>query len=587
MSRISGALLVAVGLTAIAGLSCVAATTPTGGAVAIDEAGVSAADRTSLSVDRTTSQAANETTASSPNGTSPPELTAAYPNPTAYGDEGEYLVLEAPNGTELGAYRLDDGHREARLPDRTVGGRIVLTANRSAVPDGVRGPIVEWSEMVPLSNAGESLTLSDGNGTVETLEYEDAPEGEVLRPDTDRRWRALGATSFEPVVGGPGSVRAFALPDSPSVPLAVIESAERRVLLAGYTFTSERVAERLIAVRERGVAVEVIVDGAPVGGLTERSAAVLDRLTAANVSVRVVGGDGGRYEFQHAKYAVVDDRAIVLTENWKPAGVGGASSRGWGVVVDSPAIVDGLSRTFRADSGSRGAVPWEAFRGDVSLESAAPSRRQYPARIESQSVAVERAELVVAPDNAAGRVQGLLANASDSVRIVQVSIGGRDDRLLREAIAAAERGVEVRILLSGAWYVEEENRRLVDQLRTLSAREDLPLSVRLAEPGGRYEKIHAKGVVIDGETVVLGSLNWNDNAYDDNREVAVVLHGTEAGAYFRKVFERDWRGGITLVPAGTVLTLVAVVLPVARLGRRVEFASQPGTEREVPGARID
>ncbi|QSG06132.1 phospholipase D-like domain-containing protein [Halapricum desulfuricans] len=579
MSRI-GRVLVVVGLTAFVGFSHAAAAVPATGATASDEAGVSAiGGTTGLATDRTPSPATNATVGSPPNRTSPPKLAAAYPNPVTYGDEGEYLVLEVPNGTELGAYHLDDGHREARLPDRTVEGRVVLTANRSAVPEGVRGPIVEWSEMVPLSNSGEVLTLSDGNETVGTLEYEDAPECEVVRPDTDSRWRALGATSFEPIVGGPGSVRAFALPDSPGIPLAALEDAERRVLLAGYTFTSERVTERLIAARERGVTVGVLVDGAPVGGLTNRSAAVLDRLTAANVSVRVLD-DGGRYEFHHAKYAVVDDRAVVLTENWKPAGVGGASSRGWGVVVDSPGVVDGLTETFRADGESRGAVPWAAFRERASIESAAPSRGQYPARIEPQSVAVERTELLVAPDNAAGRLRGLLANASDSIRIVQVSIGGRDDRLLREAIAAAERGVEVEILLSGAWYTSEDNRRLVDRLRTLSAREGLPLSIRLAEPGGRYEKIHAKGVIIDGETVVLGSLNWNDNAYDDNREVAVVLHGPEVGAYFGRVFERDWRGGITLVPASAVVALVAVALPVARLGRRVEFASRAESGRE-------
>ena len=503
--------------------------------------------------------------------TTTPRIVAVYPNPIAHDDAGEFLTLAVPNGTDLGAYRLGDDDSETILPNRIVGGRVVLTANASAVPDSVDGPILECAGMPALANSGETLRLSGPDGDVTTVSYTDAPDGELLRPDADRRWRPLGATTFEPIEGGGGTVRAFTLPDAPDVPLDVLEGADRRILLAGYTLTSERVVERLIAARSRGVAVEVLVDGGPVGGLTNRSAAALDRLVAANVTVTVLGGEGSRYRFHHAKYAVVDERAVVLTENWKPAGTGGASSRGWGAVVDTTTVVDGLVRTFRADSRGRGARPWEQFCGDAPIEPAAPTSGRYPTRIEPRTVDVERAELLVAPDNAAGRVESLLANATESVQIVQMSIGGRDDRLLQAAIAAAKRGVDVEILLSSAWYTREENRQLAAELRRVAGRERLPLAIRLADPGGRYEKIHAKGVIIDGDTVVLGSLNWNDNAYENNREVALVLHGQAVGSYFSDVFERDWRGGITLVPVGALAAPFVVAVPTTLLARRIEF----------------
>jgi len=500
-----------------------------------------------------------------------PRIVAVYPNPVAHGDTGEFLTLSVPDGTDLGTYRLGDDDSETALPNWTVGGRVVLTANESAVPDSVDGPVLEVEGLPALANGGETLGLSGPGGNVATVRYADAPEGEVLRPSGDRRWRPLGATAFEPIEGSSGTARAFTLPDAPDVPLAVLDRADRRLLLAGYTLTSERVVDRLIAARKRGVTVEVLVDGAPVGGLTNRSAAALDRLVAANVTVTVLGGENGRYRFHHAKYAVVDDQAVVLTENWKPAGTGGASSRGWGAVVDTAAVVDGLVRTFRADSDGRGARPWERFREDATIEPGAPTSGRYPTRIEPRRVNVERTELLVAPDNAASRVGDLLANATDSIRIVQMSIGGRDDRLLRETIAAAERGVDVQILLSSAWYAREDNRQLVADLRKVAGRDGVELSVRLADPGGRYEKIHAKGVIIDGDTVVLGSLNWNDNAYENNREVALVLHGRAVGSYFGEVFERDWRGGITLVPAGSLAAPLIAAMPAALLVRRIEF----------------
>jgi phosphatidylserine/phosphatidylglycerophosphate/cardiolipin synthase-like enzyme len=351
----------------------------------------------------------------------------------------------------------------------------------------------------------------------------------------------------------------------------MLADADERILLAGYTLTDDRVVDALVAARERGAETRVLLDGSPVGGLTTPSADALDRLAAANVSVRLIDGPAARYRFHHPKYAVVDDEAVVLTENWKPAGVGGTSSRGWGVVVDSPAVVDGLVRTFRADAGWRDSTSWERLRENATFEPASPTVGRYPSRIDPESVPVDRVELLVAPDNAAGRVRELLANASDSIRIVQVSIGDRDDVLLQESIDAALRGVEVEILLSNTWYTREENRALADQLRTLADREDLSLSVRLAEPGGRYEKIHAKGVVVDGDTAIVGSLNWNDNAYRENREVALVLHGEEAGAYFGGVFERDWEGGITLVPLGLLAVVVLALSLAGMVARRISF----------------
>ena len=505
------------------------------------------------------------------NATAEPTITAVYPNPIADGDAGEFVTLTVPNGTDLGRYRLGDDEGTTDLPNRTAAGRVVLAVEPSAVPDSVSGQIVACPDCPALANTGEPLTLSGPNRTLDTIEFTDAPEGEILAPATDRRWRPLGATDFEPVVGEADRVTAFALPDSPGVARGILADADDRILLAGYTLTDERVVDRLLAARQRGVEVAVLVDGSPVGGLTTRSATALDRLAAANVSVQVVDGPAARYRFHHPKYAVVDEQAVVLTENWKPAGVGGTSSRGWGAVTDSPAVVAGLERTFRADSGWRDARSWGRFRENESFEPAAPTTGRYPSRIDSESVPVERVELLVAPDNAAGRVEGLLGNATESIRVVQVSIGGPEDPLLRESIEAARRGVDVEILLSNTWYTREENRELVESIRATADREELPLSIRLAEAGGRYEKIHAKGVIVDGDTVVLGSLNWNANAYHENREVALVLYGEQAGAYFGDVFERDWRGGITLVPVG-LLAVVALALSLAGIvARRISF----------------
>ena len=61
------------------------------------------------------------------------------------------------------------------------------------------------------------------------------------------------------------------------------------------------------------------------------------------------------------------------------------------------------------------------------------------------------------------------------------------------------------------YYSEDENAALADWLNRKAAAENLTLDAKVADPDGRFEKIHAKGVVIDREAVVVGSLNWNSN----------------------------------------------------------------------------
>ncbi|MFB6308228.1 MAG: phospholipase D-like domain-containing protein, partial [Haloarculaceae archaeon] len=135
---------------------------------------------------------------------------------------------------------------------------------------------------------------------------------------------------------------------------------------------------------------------------------------------------------------------------------------------------------------------------------------------------------------------------------------------------AARRGVEVRVLLSGAWYAREENRRTVDRLNEWAGQASAPLTARVADPGGRYDKIHAKGAIVD-DRVLLGSLNWNAHAAEHNREVVLVLHGESVASYYREVYDADWNGGRRPLPVGPVGALVAVAALAAVVARRIEF----------------
>jgi len=552
-------------------------------------------------------QSSTATRPGSPPNATGPAIRVVYPNPVADDDVGEYVVVYTPSPVVLA-----DGEGRYRVPAGTV----ALSATPAAARNHTDRPVVATPGLA-LSNAGERLRLlarsspsvreSTARGrpgstdadagsptpndtprdparnatvVVAAVEYGDAPEGELFVPGTG--WRSPGYDPRPVRRFGPTNATAFVLPDAPGPPVETLRAADDRILLAAYTFTSRRIADALVDAARRGVRVRVLVEGDPVDGLTTREAAILDRLVAAGVDVRALAGPRERYEFHHPKYAVVDDRVLVTTENWKPAGTGGRSSRGWGVRVDSRRVASELATVFEHDADWRSAIHWRTYREGRSFTTAPVANGSYPSRFDPGQVRAREVAVLTAPGNAEAATVDLIDGAGDRVLVEQPGLGGIHQPFVQAVLRAARRGVDVRILLSSAWYAREENRRLVERLEGLAERRGLPLSARLAEPAGRYGKIHAKGLVVD-DAVVVGSLNWNNHSARENREVALVLRGEGAADYYARVFEADWRGRRPVPVLLALALLVTVGVALAVLRRRVSFAASEGGPDPVGG----
>ena len=557
-------------------LAAVAPTATLGAGATPTETGPTAEARpAAVSTNAASAAVANASANDSENAT--PDIEALYPNPATDGDAGEFVVVRFPNATDASGWSLDDGESNVSLPNATVSGRVAVSPHPEVARNRTDLRVLGLDGDLALANGGETVRLTSGDAVAAAAAYDDAPTGERwhrTENGDDWAWTPLGATDFAVVGSGRASARTFVLPDSPEIPVETLRRADDRLLVAGYTFTSERAADALADAARRGVEVRMLVDDAPVGGLARRQAELLDSLVARGVEVRVPDGPLARYRFHHAKYAVADDRALVLTENWKPAGTGGHGSRGWGAVVRDEATADRLAAVFRADAEWRAAVPWSEFRRGERFEPTNATDGSYPDEISPANVTVESAGLLVAPDDAESSLVALLDSATESIRVQQVEIGGRRQPFLRASLRAARRGVDVRILLSSPWYAEETNRKLVEWLNRRADSEDLPLKARLANPRGRYEKIHAKGVVVDGDAAVVGSMNWNNNSARNNREIGLVLRGEAVGGYYADAFDADWRAsaggpeGGKRLPVGLLVAVAVGALAAILYARR-------------------
>ena len=498
-----------------------------------------------------------------------PRIVALFPNPTTEENRGEYLVVRLP---ERGNWSLSDGYYEAEIPANASGVVALSMDPANATPlladetaaagnGGTGDPALRaLDDHFPLAASGDRIELRRNGTAVAVVDYDRAPEGHRWRADWGE-WRPRGYEPRPPTRTADARVTPFVLPDSPGLPVEPLRGADDRLFVAGYTLTSERVADALAAAADRGVRVRVLLEGSPVGGFPTRSARLLDRLTAAGVAVRILDGEVERFRFHHPKYAVADDRAAVLTENWKPSGTGGRSNRGWGVLVEGAAgiegetdaragtdadreatVADDLAALFAADFEARDARPWRAFRADTEFHGGGRANGSYPTRFDAPAKpATANVTVLTAPGNAADRIVARIDAADERVLAVVPRVGGPDDRIVRALRRAADRGVDVHLLLSDAWYDREANRNLSTRLA------DEPIAVDLAEPRGRFGKVHAKGLVVD-DTAVVGSLNWNPSAATNNREVLLAVENESVADFYARAYAADWRGGGIQLP---------------------------------------
>ncbi len=365
---------------------------------------------------------------------------------------------------------------------------------------------------------------------------------------------------------------------------ALIEAfadAKKRIRVSVYQLTNGHIADALVKAARRGVKVTLWLEGSPVAGIPDQERALTDRLAKAGAEVYFLASDSKkkvkpRYRFDHSKYVLIDDNKVIIgTENYGRTGVPvdpSYGNRGWMVHIESRALYQQLDEVWQHDlrPGLRDVVgiddephdsyglPYRdpGFKPDDTIQ-----RGLYDAP-EKPLLAHEKMdlELVLSPDtslNENSAIIGMIKGAKRSLYVQQNSVRRRWGRLgdtaeeapnlpLEAVVAAARRGVKTRVLLDGYWYNvtgddDRDNDDTARFLNELARKEGLDLSAKVINlQSVHVEKIHAKGVIVDGKEVFVGSINWSENSFKGNREVGVIVGNEKVAGYYARLFERDW-----------------------------------------------
>lgn len=388
--------------------------------------------------------------------------------------------------------------------------------------------------------------------------------------------------------------------------LSTLRSGKEKILVNIYQFENEVIAHELIQQILRGVTVQLLVEGTPVGNLSPEGKKVISQLIKAmraskNTKNRLwlMTGEKNngkrRYRWNHAKYVVVDGKTLfVSSENFSDSGhpqVGQIGNRGWGVVVESPELAWKVKKIFEEDTVSEFKdlvefFPGQFFRNRTSAHSSIEESRiifnfspiarprqcsRTAARVipavPEEAGEIRSAKIISAP-GALKSLQEFIRSAKKELMVEQMSLPSvwRDleqrtwrSPLVNEMIAAADRGVQVRVLLndervfsnslsalssSGQGAGDEKlkpNATTILFLREMAHCYQLPIAAEMVNVKKlQITYIHNKGLLVDGKRALVSSINGTQNSIVANRELALWLESDQAASYYGRVFDFDW-----------------------------------------------
>jgi phosphatidylserine/phosphatidylglycerophosphate/cardiolipin synthase-like enzyme len=370
-------------------------------------------------------------------------------------------------------------------------------------------------------------------------------------------------------------------PDSSQALLTeVVQSARSKIILNVYMLTSGRLQQALVDKMNSGVTVQLLIETQPFGGkIVPPAKILLDRLAAAigksknpnNRLFMMNDRDGSvkrRYVFDHAKYVVIDDTTVYISsENFVNSGAmadpARKGNRGWQVAMDSKTVAKQLSKVFAEDtaSGNPDVTDYDPKFVKVLTTPAPPAgdnSRNQPLFAGGRGD-VKAAALCLSPDSLSCMVN-FIRSAKDTLEVEHLSLplywpAARGAKavspLIEEMIAAAKRGVKVRVLMNPGSDDEQDNSPgappAYDSKETMAylkkAARDGKLSLQAAEfniDATQTYLVHNKGMIVDGKRAFVSSINGTQNSIMNNRELGVALDSADAARYFGEVFNFDW-----------------------------------------------
>lgn len=292
-----------------------------------------------------------------------------------------------------------------------------------------------------------------------------------------------------------------------------INAAKNTIDLAVYDFNLDDVTQALIQAKQRGVIVRVVYDN----GQTDAFPQMAELIDAGIPAV-----PDNRSVFMHNKFFVFDGQCI-WTGSFNISVNAAYRNNENALYFCSPEAADNYETEFA-----------EMFAGEFG--SSSPSNTPYPI-FTVDGVSIEN---YFAPeDSVMAKVIAEVDKAQMYIHFMAYSF--TDDDLSNAMLQEKNQGVS----LGGIFETFGANTPYSECKTLLMAGASISLD-------GNPKTFHHKVIIIDGETVILGSFNFTTNANDSNDENLLIIHDSSLASAYEQEYQRMKQQSI--VPSGNTCT---------------------------------
>jgi phosphatidylserine/phosphatidylglycerophosphate/cardiolipin synthase-like enzyme len=298
-----------------------------------------------------------------------------------------------------------------------------------------------------------------------------------------------------------GHHRLIVQPDDGAEPvLGLLAEARHSIRTVQFTLDDPRFVHALLDAHHRGVSVQVLLNPQKSSGERANDAS-FEHFRRAGIAVEWTHP---RFPVTHEKAIVIDaQRALIATFNLSTKYFG--ETRDHALLTEDPPQVRAVVGAFDAD--------WH--------------RKPY--------TPAEDTGLVWSPDNARRLIAGFIDRAKHTLDVQHPKFV--DATVIDRLAAAQDRGVRVRVLCGGKHGLSPWDTH--DTFASLRILERTDVKVRRQ----KHLKVHAKLLLADGESALLGSMNLDRSAFDLRRELGVVVETGSVVERLGELFEHDWHKG--------------------------------------------
>lgn len=312
----------------------------------------------------------------------------------------------------------------------------------------------------------------------------------------------LSAFLFLPLVSSANDTLSITPEDGHKLFLDNIDAAKSSINLMMYHLSDLDVENHLLAAAQRGVKIQIILDGKVISAGTAKS--IADNMQAHGIAVKA---SSPFFSISHAKSATFDHAwALVTSINLTRTA---DFTRDFGIRTEDSDVVNEFDKVFATD--------WE--NADTKAGN-------------TPDLSVEK--LAWSPVNSKDKLLALIQSAQNSVYLEVENLGDKD--ILAALETKAKNGVKVVVVVPAC--VEGGGTRNVPFMKELASNGvEAILSVPPYSNSNPY--IHAKSIVVDGQTFYVGSENFSYNSLTAARELGIIEQDSDISGAIQNTIASD------------------------------------------------